>query len=100
MGDLEVEIQFNPEVSNGKIHKEGAVQKNGKWVISFADLQSEEKRDILVSCTMPAKEEAVPDYLLYEASLKYQNAVQNCESRSVVSCEVNRNGNEDNFNEL
>jgi len=98
--DLEVEIQFNPEVSNGKIHKEGAVQKNGKWVISFADLQSEEKRDILVSCAMPSKEEAVPDYLLFEAALKYQNAVQNCESRTVVACEVNRGEMEDDFNEL
>lgn len=97
--DIEVAIQFNPECKNGKIWKENAKESKGIHKVVFGDLQSEEKRNILVSCSMPAKEAPDHDFMLYEVTFKYQNAIANSNCQEVISCVVNRNGTVDEFNE-
>jgi len=97
--NIEVSVQFNPECANGKLFKDNVTEIDGVHNVTFADLQSEEKRNLLVSCSMPGKEAPVPDFLLYEATFKYNNAIANCKSNDVVACYVNRNGKVEDFNE-
>jgi len=97
--NIEVAVQFNPECKDGKIYKDNVTVLDDIHTVTFADLQSEEKRNILVSCTMPAKEAPVPDFLLYEVNMKYKNAIADNESRDVCSCIVDRSGKEEDFNE-
>jgi len=97
--DIEVSIQFNPECQNGKVYKDDVTVVDGLHKVHFADLQSEEKRNILVSCSMPAKEMPESDFLLFETKIKYNNAIANIEGNGVLACAVNRNGKVEGFNE-
>lgn len=97
--DIEVSIQFNPECQNGKVYKDDVTVVDGIHKVHFADLQSEEKRNILVSCSMPAKEMPESDFLLFETKIKYNNAIANIEGNGVLACAVNRNGKVEGFNE-
>jgi len=97
--DIEVSVQFNPECTDGKVYKESVTVVDGLHKVHFADLQSEEKRNILVSCSMPAKEAPEPDFFLFETSIKYNNAIANIECNDTLACVVNRNGKIEHFNE-
>jgi len=97
--DIEVSVQFNPACTNGKVYKENVTVVDGLHKVHFADLQSEEKRNILVSCSMPAKEAPEPDFFLFETSIKYNNAIANIESNDTLACVVNRNGKIEHFSE-
>merc|ERR1712146_212147 len=83
----------------GKIWKDDAKQQAGIHKVHFGDLQSEEKRNILVSCSIPAKEAPDHDFMLYEVTFKYNNALANDNCQDVISCVVDRNGTIDDFNE-
>jgi hypothetical protein len=71
--NIVVNIQFNPEVTDAKVYKDNVTENNGIYTVRFGDLQSEENRDILVSCNLPARQAPVEDYLLFEATYSYQN---------------------------
>jgi len=97
--NIEVEIQFNPEVTGARVYKKNVTESNGIYKIQFADLQSEENRDVLVSCTLPAKEEAESEFLLFEATYSYQNAIANMQNQGAVQCMINRSGRVEGFSE-
>jgi len=97
--EIEVAIKFNDECKTVKVHKDNVTIRNGIHTVHFADLQSEEKRHILVSCDLPKKKKAIPDYHLFTADFKYQNTIANTENTGSVPCSVNRSGKIDGFNE-
>lgn len=91
--NIDVSIQFNPALTNCKVHKDNCkVDSEGEYHITFADLQSEEKRDILISCTLPALQEPSEDYLLFEVTTNYDNTIIKNQENVVVQCELNRSG--------
>jgi len=96
---IEISVQFNPECKNGKIYKENVTVVDGIHKVTFADLQSEEKRNVLVSCSIPAKEAPVHDFLLFEATYKYNNAIASTEGNGVIGLQIDRNGKIEDFNE-
>lgn len=98
--NINVQLQFNPAITNFEVHKDNVIMnQNGQAQVSFADLQSEEKRHILVSCNLPALQQACADYMLYEVTCTYDNTIAGKQSTNVVQCEVNRSGVIDEFSE-
>lgn len=98
--NIDVKFQFNPEITDFKVYKDNVVfDQDGRPQLSFADLQSEEKRHILVSCNLPKLKKACEDYLLYEVTCTYDNTISSERSNGVVQCEVNRSGAIDEYNE-
>lgn len=98
--NIELNIQFNPEITEFKVHKDDVVANEiGKFKISFADLQSEEKRHVLVSCNLPKLKNPCENYMIYEVEYKYDNMLQKQTLSGTVQCEVNRNGKIDFFSE-
>lgn len=98
--NIDISLQFSPEISNFKIHKDDVTtDSNGRPMVSFADLQSEEKRHILVSCNLPALKKACEDYLLYEVTCTYDNVISCQKSTQIAECQVNRNGSIDEYSE-
>jgi hypothetical protein len=97
--EIEMKIQFNPEVTNPKIHKDtGLTEENGIYTVKFADLQSEEKRNVLISCNLPIQNAPDENYLLYEVNFEYLNAIANATSSGVFQCNVNRSNQIAQFN--
>jgi len=98
--EIELKIKFNPEGTNVKVHKDsGLTIENGVHKVKFADLQSEEKRNVLVSCDLPLKTRSDADYLLYEVEFEYKNTIANSVDLGVFQCTVNRSGKIADFNE-
>jgi len=98
--NIEVKFQFNPAITDFGVHKDNVLMnQTGQARVSFADLQSEEKRHILVSCNLPALQQACADYMLYEITCTYDNTIAGKQSTNVLQCEVNRSGVIDDFSE-
>lgn len=97
--NIEVEFQFNPELTNAKVHHERATRSNGLFKIQYADLQSEETREVLVSFKMPAKQTSDSNYLLFEVNYTYNNAISTNIDTGFVQCQINRSGRMEGFSE-
>lgn len=97
--NIEFELQFNPELSNVKVHNNKVKEADGKYKVQYADLQSEEKREVLVSFKLPAKQVPDSEYLLFEVNYSYSNAISGAKDQGVVQCQINRNGKMEGFSE-
>lgn len=90
--DIECTLAACSGVTDFVVRKDDAViNPDGSVTVKFADVQSEEKRHVLVSATLPksAKNEAFP---LFKSTVKYRNLVREIDETKVVECLVNRNG--------
>jgi len=61
-------------------------------IVSFADLQSEEKRHVLCSFTLPPIKANDLDFQCYSVSVQYKNMVQKGQSKCQFICSLKRGG--------
>ena len=60
--------------------------------VQFGDLQSEEKRHILISATIPKISKVDPCFKFFECEISYKNLVQNTQDKETLTATINRSG--------
>jgi len=81
-------------VKDLKVHKDDNMAKNkdGSVTVQFGDLQSEEKRHILISATIPKISKTDPCFKFFECEISYKNLVQNTQDKETLTATINRSG--------
>lgn len=91
----DIEATFMPctGVTDFLVRKDDAnIRPDGSVTVKFGDVQSEEKRHVLVSATLPALDSADATFSMFKATVTYRNLVRECDETVVLECLVNRNG--------
>jgi len=86
-------------VADFKVHKDDNVTQNsnGSFSAHFGDIQSEEKRHVLVSMTLP-KCKKQSDFKMFDCKVEFRNLVRNCEDIIAIVGTVNRTGKQGKIN--
>lgn len=98
--NIELTISPSSEVSDFVVHKDENVTKNadGTSTIHFGDIQSEEKRHVLVSMTLPEISDANPAFEMFGCCVTYRNLVSEIDSKETITGVVNRSGEKGEVN--
>jgi len=98
--DIECTLVACGGVTDFVVRKDDAViNQDGSVTVKFGDVQSEEKRHVLVSATLPKANAVNEAFPLFKSTVKYRNLVREIDETKVVECIVNRNGTVGNANE-
>jgi len=81
-------------VKNLKVYKDDNKKENkdGSISITFGDIQSEEKRHILVSAVLPKLSKADPCYKFFNCEISYKNLVRETDDKDSLTATINRSG--------
>jgi len=81
-------------VKNLKVYKDDNKKENkdGSISITFGDIQSEEKRHILVSAVLPKISKADPCYKFFSCEISYKNLVRETDDKDSLTATINRSG--------
>jgi len=91
--DIEVTMVPAPGVADFVVCKTDNVTKTADaTIVTFADLQAEEKRHLLVHGTLPALKESNSAFPLFQCAVKYRNLVEDKDCNLSATCCVNRKG--------
>jgi hypothetical protein len=98
--DIECTFVAGAGVTDFVVRKDEAVPNpDGSVTVKFADVQSEEKRHVLVSATLPMSAKKNGAFPMFKATVKYRNLVREIDENKVIDCLVNRNGKEGTANQ-
>jgi len=92
--EIKLNIRGCKGVKDLKVHKDDNMAKNkdGSVTVQFGDLQSEEKRHILISATIPKISKTDPCFKFFECEISYKNLVQNTQDKETLTATINRSG--------
>lgn len=92
----EIKLTISPckGVTHLQVHKDDNKTANpdGSVSITFGDLQSEEKRHILVCANIPKLSKADPCFKFFECSITYKNLVRDINDKDKLTATINRIG--------
>jgi len=92
--EIKLNIRGCKGVTDLKVHKDDNMAKNkdGSVTVQFGDLQSEEKRHILISATIPKISKVDPCFKFFECEISYKNLVQDTQDKETLTATINRSG--------